>query len=163
MSTIKKCLIAIGGGAGNFVNAMDLSEYKIVVINQDTEALKYVKNNYCFSREEQVKTMLVVLIKKFTDINVVISLGGSSNKELIVKTIKILSEYNKKIHVVATLPFSFEGDKRKKIAAEVSHEISSYISDIHFIENDKYLDLNEKSMNKMFKKIDYAILDSIKY
>ena len=82
----------------------------------------------------------------------------------IAKSIELSSDENKKILVVAivTLPFGFEGKRRKEQAEAGIKELSQHVDSIIVINNDKLRAFGNLGMSKAFAMADDVLLTAAK-
>ncbi|MFA7083203.1 MAG: hypothetical protein WC141_01585 [Arcobacteraceae bacterium] len=165
------CIIGVGGGGCNIVDDIAKldNSFNIIHINSDINALntKYSGNKIVLGRDikrgfgcggqvscgrklfdEKIKKELLNLIKNNEKIYLVSTLGGGVGSGVIPEILKYLQYIGKDVKVIVTIPFSFEGKKRKTNAynsiqdiEKISHEKTN----IRVLKND---DLIKKAIDE---------------
>jgi len=159
----EKCIIGIGGGAGNFINSNTNTSYRLIAINRDKLALENVKSDIKLSSEYAIKSYLAESIKNYKSIYIVITLGGYSNHDLILFTLEELKQYEINPIIITTLPFRFEEQHKHDIADKLLREIKLYAHELIILNNQEFLEnAPKKSANKIFFNIDNQIFLEIK-
>jgi cell division protein FtsZ len=186
MNSTKIKVIGVGGAGCNTISRLLQAEIKnveLISVNTDAQDLKR-KNAHLklrigekitkglgagmnpeigtISAKESAKEIEDVL--KGSDIVFLTSgLGGGTGSG----AMPVIAELAKKNGIltigVVTLPFSFEGRKRKKIAQNSLEEIQKYIDTIVIIPNDKLIDLvpPKSSVEQAFEKCDELLKEAV--
>lgn len=134
--------IGLGGGGTNVLKSIHKkgAQGKFFSINSQKRELpndiQYIHQESSASLSSEVKSLLagnkrIVLIS---------CLGGITGTALFKRLNFYLAEHNKKFISVCTLPFSFEGKRRQKIALQTKSELS-HLPNIKFL-NLKYIEEN---------------------
>lgn len=90
-------------------------------------------------------------------------LGGGTGSGAMPAVAEIAKKNNILTIGVVTLPFSFEGKKRKKIAMDSLSEVESHIDTLVVIPNDKLLEIipKESTVEKAFEKCDDLLKEAV--
>ncbi len=184
-------VIGVGGGGGNAVNHMYRQGIKgvdFIVCNTDMKALnsspvpnKISLGELGLGAGNKPERARQAAIDKADDIRDAIShntqmlfvtagMGGGTGTGAapviaeIAKNIDLDNDENKKILVVAivTLPFSFEGKRRKEQAEAGIRELSQHVDSIIVINNDKLRTYGNLGMSKAFAMADDVLLTAAK-
>ena len=186
-SIIKIKIIGVGGGGGNAVHRMskNLSEgNSLLAINTDIQALENIQNIQTFaigpnitkgmgtggnpeigkkSIKESYK-QIEELIKGYDMVFITAGMGGGTG----TGASSIIAEMCKKNEIlsigIVTLPFSFEGEDRRKIALNGIKKLNQKLDALITIDNDTLLPaLNEStSLIKSFQKVDEILEQGVK-
>jgi cell division protein FtsZ len=186
MNSTKIKVIGVGGAGCNTISRLLQAEIKnveLISVNTDAQDLKR-KNAHLklrigekitkglgagmnpeigtISAKESAKEIEDVL--KGSDIVFLTAgLGGGTGSG----AMPVIAELAKKNGIltigVVTLPFSFEGRKRKKIAQNSLEEIQKHIDTIVIIPNDKLIDLvpPKSSVEEAFEKCDELLKEAV--
>jgi cell division protein FtsZ len=186
MNSTKIKVIGIGGAGCNTISRLSQVEIKnveLISVNTDAQDLK--KKNAHFklrigekitkglgagmnpeigtiSAKESAKELEEV-IKGADILFLTAGLGGGTGSG----AMPVIAELAKKNGIltigVVTLPFSFEGRKRKKIALNSLEEIQKHIDTIVIIPNDKLIDLvpPKSSIDQAFEKCDELLKEAV--
>ncbi|MFA5368629.1 MAG: cell division protein FtsZ [Candidatus Paceibacterota bacterium] len=186
MNSTKIKVIGIGGAGCNTISRLSQVEIKnveLISVNTDAQDLK--KKNAHFklrigekitkglgagmnpeigtiSAKESAKELEEV-IKGADILFLTAGLGGGTGSG----AMPVIAELAKKNGIltigVVTLPFSFEGKKRKKIALNSLEEIQKHIDTIVIIPNDKLVDLvpPKSSIDQAFEKCDELLKEAV--
>ena len=182
-------VIGVGGGGGNAVNHMfreGINGVDFIVCNTDMKALNSspVPNKISLgdlgagNKPEKARK---AALDKADDIRDAIShntqmlfitagMGGGTGTGAapviaeIAKSIELDDEDTKNILVVAivTLPFSFEGAKRREQALAGIKELSQHVDSIIVINNDKLRSFGNLTMSQAFGMADDVLLTAAK-
>ena len=182
-------VIGVGGGGGNAVNHMfhqGIKGVDFIVCNTDIKALNAspVPNKISLGdlgaggKPERARK---AAIDHTDDIREAIShntkmlfitagMGGGTGTGAapvvaeIAKSIDLESEDTKKILVVAivTLPFAFEGKKRREQALAGVAELRNYVDSIIVINNDKLRSFGDLDIDEAFDRADDVLLTAAK-
>jgi len=164
----KLCFLGVGGGGTNILE--DISKlnniHRFIHVNSDYNSLKQKSSKYklllgwnekaglgCGGKEEcgrslinnNVKSNLYKLTKDEKIVYVISTLGGGVGSGATPEIVEYLKGLNKKVVVFATMPFSFEGNKRFSIAQNACEKIKIYADSLVILKND---DLINNSKNK---------------
>ena len=184
-------VIGVGGGGGNAVNHMFRQGIKgvdFIVCNTDMKALNSspVPNKISLgelglgagNKPERARQAALAKEGDIRDalahntqmIFITAGMGGGTGTGAapviaeIAKNIDLDNDENKKILVVAivTLPFSFEGKRRKEQAENGIKELSKHVDSIIVINNDKLRTFGNLPMSQAFAKADDVLLTAAK-
>lgn len=184
-------VIGVGGGGGNAVNHMFRQGIKgvdFIVCNTDMKALnsspvpnKISLGELGLGAGNKPERARQAAQDKADDIRDAIShntqmlfvtagMGGGTGTGAapviaeIAKNIDLDNDENKKILVVAivTLPFSFEGKRRKEQAEAGIRELSKHVDSIIVINNDKLRAFGNLGMSQAFAMADDVLLTAAK-
>ncbi len=184
-------VIGVGGGGGNAVNHMFRQGIKgvdFIVCNTDMKALNSspVPNKISLgelglgagNKPERARQAALAKEDDIRDalahntqmIFITAGMGGGTGTGAapviaeIAKKIDLENDENKKILVVAivTLPFSFEGKRRKEQAENGIKELSKHVDSIIVINNDKLRTFGNLPMSQAFAKADDVLLTAAK-
>ena len=182
-------VIGVGGGGGNAVNHMfreGINGVDFIVCNTDMKALnaspvpnKISLGDLGAGNEPEVARQAA--LDKADDIREALShntkmlfitagMGGGTGTGAapviaeIAKSIEVDDKNIKKILVVAivTLPFSFEGKRRRTQAQEGIKELSQHVDSIIVINNDKLRAFGNMTLSKAFGMADDVLLTAAK-
>ena len=184
-------VIGVGGGGGNAVNHMFRQGIKgvdFIVCNTDMKALnsspvpnKISLGELGLGAGNKPERARQAALDKADDIRDAIShntqmlfvtagMGGGTGTGAapviaeIAKSIDLDNDENKKILVVAivTLPFGFEGKRRKEQAENGIKELSKHVDSIIVINNDKLRAFGNLGMSQAFAMADDVLLTAAK-
>lgn len=184
-------VIGVGGGGGNAVNHMFRQGIKgvdFIVCNTDMKALnsspvpnKISLGELGLGAGNKPERARQAALDKADDIRDAIShntqmlfitagMGGGTGTGAapviaeLAKNIDLDNDENKKILVVAivTLPFSFEGKRRKEQAEAGIRELSQHVDSIIVINNDKLRAYGNLGMSQAFAMADDVLLTAAK-
>lgn len=178
-------VIGVGGGGGNAVETMVQSGIKnvtFVCANTDKQALDRLttpnklqlgaKNNRGLgaganpevgreaaeSDEEQIRQLLSNSDMVF----ITAGMGGGTGTGAAPVVARLAKEMGVLTVAVVTMPFTFEGGKRTKVAKEGIEQMSNFVDSIITIPNDKLMSVYGKiSMKDAFKKADEVLLQAV--
>ncbi len=186
MNLTKIKVIGIGGAGCNTISRLSQAEIKnveLISVNTDAQDLKRKNAHFklrigekitkglgagmnpeigTISAKESAKELEEV-IKGSDIIFLTAGLGGGTGSG----AMPVIAELAKKNGIltigVITLPFSFEGRKRKKIALNSLEEIQKHIDTIVIIPNDKLIDLvpPKSSIDQAFEKCDELLKEAV--
>ncbi|SMC10076.1 hypothetical protein [Nitratiruptor tergarcus] len=158
-------LIAVNNEKGT-LNFLDSCITNKIYVNKDQEALKgYLENPYNEENilDENIKNNLYELTKDCNEIAIVMTGGGVTGGTIAPIIAKYLKSLSKTVVAFTTLPFTFEGKKREKIARKTIENLEEICDQIEVIDNNKILkslnkndnmdDLNVKLSNIILRKI----------
>jgi cell division protein FtsZ len=179
-------LIGVGGAGCNTVSRLArnvLKEIEIFAVNTDAQSLK---NNFCHNRvligkktteglgtgmdwklgqkaAEEDKKELKEILKGAEIIFLTAGLGGGTGTSAISILGNLAKELNILTIAVVTLPFSFEGISRKKLAQMGLKNLQENVDAFLVIPNDRILKLINKdtSIEDAFMKIDRVLLKAL--
>ena len=182
-------VIGVGGGGGNAVNHMyreGINGVDFIVCNTDMKALnsspvpnKIVlgelgaggKPEKARQRALEHKDDIREAISNNTQmLFITAGMGGGTGTGAapvvaeIAKSIDVDDEEAPKILVVGvvTMPFSFEGSRKKKLALEGIAELRKYVDSILIINNDKLRSFGNLAVSEAFSKADDVLLTAVK-
>ncbi|MFW2177559.1 MULTISPECIES: cell division protein FtsZ [unclassified Moraxella] len=179
-------VIGVGGGGGNAVETMVQNGVKginFVCANTDKQALERlsaankiqlgVKNNNrglgaganpevgreaAESDEEQIRQLL----ENSDMVFITAGMGGGTGTGAAPVIARLAKEMGVLTVAVVTMPFTFEGGKRNKVAKEGIEQLSNFVDSIITIPNDKLMTVYGKiSMKDAFKKADEVLLQAV--
>ena len=179
-------VIGVGGGGGNAVETMVQNGVKginFVCANTDKQALDRlsapnkiqlgIKNNNrglgaganpevgreaAESDEEQIRQLL----ENSDMVFITAGMGGGTGTGAAPVIARLAKEMGKLTVAVVTMPFTFEGGKRGKVAKEGIEQLSNFVDSIITIPNDKLMTVYGKiSMKDAFKKADEVLLQAV--
>lgn len=179
-------VIGVGGGGGNAVETMVQNGVKgitFVCANTDKQALDRlsapnkiqlgIKNNNrglgaganpevgreaAESDEEQIRQLL----QNSDMIFITAGMGGGTGTGAAPVIARLAKELGVLTVAVVTMPFTFEGGKRNKVAKEGIEQLSNFVDSIITIPNDKLMTVYGKiSMKDAFKKADEVLLQAV--
>jgi cell division protein FtsZ len=167
---IKVRVIGVGGGGGSIISGVSLNMTKVSfsAVNTDVHALDEV------SKKKKIKSVVfgknltgglgtgmdtklgkeaaiqdIEEVKKlFKDQDIVIfvsSLGGGTGSGGTPVFAKAAKEMGCLVYGVLTLPFSFEGEKKTKIAKDAIKELSPFMHALTVLPNEKIFEVVDKS------------------
>ena len=182
-------VIGVGGGGGNAVNHMfrnGIQGVDFIVCNTDMKALNDspVPNKIslgdlgagnkperaCKAAKDKADDIREVLSHNTKMLFITAGMGGGTGTGAapviaeIAKSIDLDSDDMKKILVVAivTLPFSFEGRKRREQALAGIKELSQHVDSIIVINNDKLRTYGDLDIDEAFGMADDVLLTAAK-
>lgn len=179
--------VGVGGGGGNMVHHM-LEEHlneeiDLIIMNTDAQVLNSSKlkkkiqlgnsitkglgagmkpkvgETAALENAEEIKKELLD-----TDILFIATgLGGGTGTGAAPVIASIAKELGILTVSVATIPFKFEGRKRKKLAMEGLEELKKHSDSIIVIPNDKLMEITDKKMGikESFKLVDEVLLKAV--
>jgi len=179
--------IGVGGGGGNMIHHM-LEEHlneeiNLMIMNTDAQVLNSSKlekklqlgnsitkglgagmkpkvgETAALENAEEIKKELID-----TDILFIATgLGGGTGTGAAPVIASIAKELGILTVSVATIPFKFEGRKRKKLAMEGIKELKKHSDSIIVIPNDKLMEITDKKMGikESFKLVDDVLLKAV--
>lgn len=179
-------VIGVGGGGGNAVETMVQSNIKnitFVCANTDRQALDRLsapskiqlglKNNNrglgaganpeigreaAESDEETIRQVL----ENSDMVFITAGMGGGTGTGAAPVIARLAKEMDKLTVAVVTMPFTFEGGKRSKVAKEGIEQLSNFVDSIITIPNDKLMNVYGKiSMKDAFKKADEVLMQAV--
>ena len=183
-------VIGIGGCGCNMVNHIyreGVTDMDLIVCNSDGQSLKQspvpakiqlgdtglgagnkleVAKNMAIERREEIKKIIMPNTKMLF---IVAGMGGGTGTgaaPVVAEIAKSITDDNvkSKIHVgaVVTMPFSFEGTRRKRQSEEAVQELKKYVDSITIMDNNKTRDYDNLSMSDAFKVFDDMAFEAIK-
>jgi len=162
MSSPKIKVIGVGGSGSNTVSRMarfDISPVELISINTDAQALHFSKANKKIligknvtkglgtgmdielgrKAAEETREEILENLKGADMVFVTCGLGGGSGSGASPVVAEISKSLGILTIVVVTLPFSFEGEQRKKIAETALNNLKGKVDSLLIISNDKLL------------------------
>ncbi len=183
-------VIGVGGGGSNAVNYMysqGITGVDFIVCNTDAKSLDIspVPNKIQLGKglgagnipavakkaaEDKADEIKALLEKNTQMLFITAGMGGGTGTGAapviasLAKEIELLDDTEKKILTVAivTLPFSFEGRKRKLQAEEGIRELKKYVDAILIINNDKLREFGDLPLGQAFEKADNILTTAAK-
>jgi len=183
-------VIGVGGGGSNAVNYMykkGILGVDFIICNTDAQALEssniptkiqlgkglgagnipQVAEKAAVEKAEEIKA---ILEKNTQMLFITAGMGGGTGTGAapviaeLAKEIDLPDEQENKILTVAivTLPFSFEGKKRKEQAEKGIEQLKKYVDAILVINNDKLRDFGNLPMSQAFEKADNVLTTAAK-
>jgi len=183
-------VIGVGGGGSNAVNYMykkGITGVDFIVCNTDAQALEastiptkiqlgkglgagnipQVAEKAAIEKSEEIKA---ILEKNTQMLFITAGMGGGTGTGAapviaeLAKEIDLPDEQENKILTVAivTLPFSFEGKKRREQAEKGIEQLKKYVDAILVINNDKLRDFGNLPMSQAFEKADNVLTTAAK-
>ncbi len=179
-------VIGIGGAGGNTVSRLfeaGIKDVELVSVNTDIQDLNKKKANFKIrigkkttqglgagmnpetgklAAEENIEELKDVL-KTADIVFLTAGLGGGTGSG----AMPVVADLAKKLGVLAigivTLPFSFEGKKRKKIAQESLEAIEKAVNTLVVIPNDRLAEIipPKSSLEEAFKKCDELLKEAV--
>lgn len=184
----KITILGIGNGAGNVINyisdKLDSNKFDLVCINTDKQMLESSKahrtlqigKNTCaglgcggdvsrgIAAAEESLNEIMYLLENTTQLIIIAGLGCGCSTGATQVIAKCVSEMKIRTLTILTIPFSFEGRRRKERALEGIEEIKNYIDNILILRNGDilkdHLDKNV-SLSNAFKFVDEKIYNVI--
>ena len=186
-SIIKIKIIGVGGGGGNAVNRMskNLPEgNSLLAINTDIQALENIKNIQTFAigpnitkgmgtggnpeiGKKSIKEsydQIEELITGYDMVFITAGMGGGTG----TGASSIIAEMCKKNGIlsigIVTLPFSFEGEERRKVALNGLKKLNQKLDALITIDNNTLLPALKESTSliKSFEKVDEILEEGVK-
>ncbi len=180
-------VIGVGGGGSNAVNHMyrqGITGVNFVVCNTDAQALDMspVPNKVQLglniteglgagsipemgrkAAEESVEEIKGFLSKNTKMVFITAGMGGGTGTGAAPIVAKVAKEMGILTVGIVTIPFSFEGPKRKKQANEGLEELRRYVDTLLIISNDKLRDMYEKmTLSEAFGKANDVLTTAAK-
>ncbi len=185
---IKVSVIGIGGGGGSIISeiSINLSKVFFAAINTDKHALDEVAKNrkvksVAFGKqhtgglgtgmdpklgrkaaEDDIED--VKLLFKDQDIVIFVSsLGGGTGSGALPVFTRAAREMGALVYGVFTLPFSFEGDKKMKIAKDAIKEANKDLNAITILPNEKIFEVVDKNtpLKKALTVMNQSLAESL--
>jgi len=179
MNQIKIKVIGVGGGSGNAINHMineDMINVDFIVANTDKQALdnSSVPNKIQLgintadgkSTQMDLNKGQEAAIESLEEIKTILSgadiilllagLGGSTGTGAVPIIAQAVKEIGALTVSIVTIPFKFEGRKRRKLAKEGLEELKKESDSVIVIPNEKLLSMVEKnlSIKESFRMVD---------
>lgn len=159
----KPTIVGIGSASKKILNHIHRNEpdLKFLYIDNDEENLKLSDTKTLLFKDfASVGTAL----NGEDNIVVILPLGGEFGSNMGQYIIRYLINQNKDISVIATTPFTFEGNKRISAARSVLRIIEDLVFDTTVFSNNSLLDKLERqvSLPDAFRIIDEIIYDTLK-
>ena len=177
LSFKESCFLGIGGGGGNIISHIKEidAKHKFIYINSDLQALSVKKSNHkillqketndnlgcggqvrCAQRlfDDRAKKRVKKMIKGYNDIYIIASLGGGLGSGATPDVVRFLQDIGKNVYLSVTLPFEYEGKKRKDVANSALEELQSIVKHINVFDNNEVLkEITDEGIDATFKKI----------
>lgn len=140
---MRKQIIAVGNGAGNILDdwlSFQESDCNVkIYIDSDKESLKNHHSvntiKLLFSTKEDIQKLY---FDKEVTVILICCLGGKMGKEMFPEICKSLKNEGIPIKGVITLPFLFEGQRRRSDAITIIEEIRMINADIYVLDSENY-------------------------
>ncbi len=169
-------ILCIGGAASNIITTLqkglsnqsifqssdiivaDVNQYSLTTISTNFEHIKTITLNW------DIKDFSSEIFNNISKLLIVVGLGGKTGSEYSLYAIKKAKELGiKSIFIIATIPFKFEGGKRK-YAQSIAQQLSDLTEkNIHIIDNEdlitKHPDIN---WSNVFNYADIEVINNIK-
>ncbi|NVN96187.1 MAG: cell division protein FtsZ [Bacteroidetes bacterium] len=183
-------VIGVGGGGSNAVNYMynqGINGVDFIICNTDSQSLDAspiptkvqlgkglgagnVPSVAKIAAEEKADEIKALLEKNTQMLFITAGMGGGTGTgaapviAAIAKEIELSDDLENKILTVAivTLPFSFEGRKRKLQAEEGIKELRKHVDAILIINNDKLREFGDLPLDEAFEKADNILTTAAK-
>ena len=110
--------------------------------------------------DEKVKEHIKQFTSDFETIYLIATLGGGVGSGSTPEIAKYLKKINKKVIAYTTLPFTFEGKVRLRIAQNSLKELEAYVDESNVIDNNR-IAKSKKGLRKSFKIISTDIFNQI--
>ncbi len=167
---IKVRVVGVGGGGGSIISSIsgELKRVLFAAVNTDTRALDEI------TKGKKIKGMtfgekltsglgtgmnpdlgkkaaeedIEEIRKLFKDQDITIfvsSLGGGTGSGALPSLARVAREEGSIVYGILTLPFSFEGDKKMKIAKKAVKETNPYLHAITILPNEKIFEIVDKN------------------
>lgn len=183
-------VIGVGGGGSNAVNYMynqGINGVDFIICNTDAQSLDAspiptkvqlgrglgagnVPSVAKIAAEEKAEEIKALLEKNTQMLFITAGMGGGTGTgaapviAALAKEIELSDDLENKILTVAivTLPFSFEGRKRKLQAEEGIKELRKHVDAILIINNDKLREFGDLPLDEAFEKADNILTTAAK-
>jgi len=167
---IKVRIVGVGGGGGSIISGIstNLKKVSFVAVNTDNSALeevakrKKIKGTVFGKKmteglgtgmnpelgEQAAKDDIEEVKGLFKDQDIVIfvsSLGGGTGSGAVPVFTASAKEMGCVVYGIFTLPFSFEGEKKMKIAKEAVKKANPYLHAITILPNEKIFEMVDKN------------------
>ena len=142
-------IIGIGNGGQNIINYLNerIENTNFISVNYDEEILKrsktktiLYKNNTAILLTEDSKTIVQIdnmpEIIDAEKIILVSAFGGNFGTTTTIGFAEYLKLKNKQTFAFVTLPFEFEGDRRKNTALSGIEELKKYVENVVVFDNE---------------------------
>ena len=142
-------IIGIGNGGQNIINYLNerIENANFISVNYDEEILNLsqtktilYKNNTVFLLTEDSKTIIQIdnmpEIINAEKIILVSAFGGNFGTTTTISFAEYLKLKNKQTFAFVTLPFEFEGDRRKNTALSGIEELQKYVENVAVFDNE---------------------------
>lgn len=185
-SKTKIIVVGIGRAGGNVISHMYKKERKgaqLIAINTDAQALVYTSadkrlqigkvltqghsTDMCPSvgKEAAIESYNEIknILQETNMIFIVAGFGGGTGTGVAPVVAKIAKEMGVLVVSLVTKPFSFEGQKRAKIADDGVIELKKHTDSMIVIENDKLMPMIDKSLGlkESFEVVDATLSEFI--
>ncbi|OHA68254.1 MAG: hypothetical protein A3A27_00220 [Candidatus Wildermuthbacteria bacterium RIFCSPLOWO2_01_FULL_47_18] len=186
-------VLGIGGGGGNIVSeiAKLLKKADFIAANTDTQALKQVSRNikkFPFGQEltkglgcgmdaklgqlaaEQEKERIREMLKGYDLCVLIATLGGGTGSGSLPVFAEACNAEKMLTIGILTMPFSFEGEKRKQLAEEALAKVQPLLNSYVLLQNDSIFRIVGKdtplkfafgSMNKKLAEVLGGLLETL--
>jgi len=177
-------VVAVGGGGGNMLShimANDIhKDVKTVAVNTDKQALENcpadvllgigknglgagAKPTVAKKAAEDLADEIKEAIEGSDMVFIAAGLGGGTGTGASPVIAEIAEKLGALVISVVTLPFSFEGKRRKKIATEGLAELEIFSNSVIVIENNNLMKIIDPKMGikESFKKVDDILSQAI--
>jgi cell division protein FtsZ len=185
MANIK--VIGIGGGGGNMVTNMLKNginkDVELILINTDNQVLNQssISNKISIGttitkglgagmkpdigKSAAIETLeeIKIALENTDMVFIAAGLGGGTGTGAAPVIAKIAKDLGILTVSIVTIPFLFEGSKRKKLAFEGLEELREYSDSIIVIQNEKLIEISEHNLGikDAFKLVDSVLLKAV--
>jgi len=188
-STIKKndiCVVGVGGAGGNLINNFINSAFNHIesfAINTNVQFLDISNASNKIQIGEDItqglgsgsnpdigrdcalesSSIITKALKKYELVFITASLGGGTGSGASPVIAEICKSLGLCTIFLGSLPFSFEGDKRNKVATEAKKKLESIVDLAIIYSNDQLRGLQSKNdtMSELFKMADEVLINAI--
>lgn len=179
-------VIGVGGGGGNAINRMieaGIQGVEFIAVNTDVQVLALNKAPHKVQIGEQItqglgaggdpkigekaaiesKDIIKDVLQEADMIFITAGMGGGTGTGASPIIAEIAKEIAKLVIAVVTLPFSFEGRKRRVNAMEGIEKLKNKVDTLLIIPNDKLLKIGDKNtpILESFKKADEVLKQAV--
>lgn len=179
-------VIGVGGGGGNAVNRMidsGIHGVEFIAVNTDVQVLSLNKAPHKIQIGEQItqglgaggdpkvgekaalesKEIIKDILQDADMVFITAGMGGGTGTGASPIIAEVAKEIAKLVIAVVTLPFSFEGRKRRVNALEGIEKLRDKVDTLLIIPNDKLLKIGDKNtpLLESFKKADEVLKQAV--
>ncbi|MBN4089182.1 cell division protein FtsZ [Mycoplasma enhydrae] len=177
-------VIGVGGGGNNSIKTLlekNIDGLEFIVANTDKQILDKFDPSFTLALGDKrgigaganpevgkkaAEHSLQEIKEKLDGANLVVitaGMGGGTGTGASPVIAKAAKEKNALVIAIVTTPFSFEGNKRKKIALEGIEELKKHVDSYIILSNDKLLEAyGDSSINDAFKVSDNVVKQFIR-
>ncbi|HOJ92335.1 MAG TPA: cell division protein FtsZ [Dictyoglomaceae bacterium] len=179
-------VIGVGGGGGNAINRMigaGIQGVEFIAVNTDVQVLSLSKAHHKIQIGEQItqglgaggdpkigedaaiesKELIKEVLQDADMIFLTAGMGGGTGTGASPIIAEIAKEITKLVIAVVTVPFSFEGRKRRVSAMEGIEKLKNKVDTLLIIPNDKLLKMVDRNtpLLESFKKADEVLKQAV--